>query len=95
MPSPSDINLASANDKPVERGNVCINEKGQLFVALNLYRMPQAGGVPTTWYGIGFNGEHIYAENCFLVANNINEYLQNTYGNDYSQELAQATEQSS
>jgi len=86
MPNENQANL----DHGITRGNVCVDEKGKLFVALNIYRVPTGNMPPKTWYGLGFNGEQIYATNCVWISDTINEYLKATYGTDYSAEVASA-----
>jgi len=93
MSNPNDVNLTEVREQIISRGNVCVSNKGQLFVALNLFRMPQTGGLPTTWYGIGFNGQPLYAEKCVFIAATINEYLESTYGTSYAAEVSKAAEE--
>ena len=79
-------------NKKIAKGNVCVDDKGQLFIAFQIYRLPTAGGgPPNTWQGMGFHGQMMHAERCSFVANNLNEYLLETYGNNYSKEVAAAT----
>lgn len=74
------------SDKPrVERGNICVSEKGQLFIAMSLTRLPNS--TKDIWYGLTFSGEYIYADNFGYIAKNINDYLIKTYGNSYEEEL--------
>ena len=81
-----------ATEKKIERGNVCVSQKGLLFIAINMFALPKPGIRTNAWYGIAFNGEAVQEENCAFVANNLNEYLHDTYGENYAGELAQAAQ---
>lgn len=84
MPTVEPMSKDTSN---ITRGNVCVDEKGQLFVALNIYNLRPNTLGPNGWYGMGFNGEQVYAMHCSFVAANINEYMRLTYGTDYSAEI--------
>lgn len=79
--------------KEIDKGNVCVDSKGQLFIAISRLRLPSFDGqasVTPSWQGIGFNGQMIHSQNCSFVANNLNTYLQETYGTDYAKEVKSA-----
>jgi hypothetical protein len=79
----------------INRGNVCVDSKGTLFLAISRLRLPSIDGqqnITPSWQGMGFNGQLIHSQSCSFVAENLNKYLQDTYGTDYSKEVAQATQ---
>lgn len=83
--------ITMPSDNSISKGNVCVTDRGQLFVAMHTYKLPAGQGRAVTWYGVGFNGQVVYSEHCLFVASNLNEYLQDTYGNNFAKEIAEAT----
>lgn len=75
----------------ITKGCVAITDKGLLFIAVQVFRLPGHGpGKPNSWHGIAFNGEPIHTEHCSFISPNLNQYLHETYGTNYSKELAEA-----
>jgi hypothetical protein len=65
-------------DNKIAKGNVVMNERGLLFVAIGRFR--KSDGTTTGWHGIAFNGVPIRADFAELVAPSINAYITDTYG---------------
>ena len=71
----------------LKTGNVCVSERGNLFI-FYAYTSAVVGEKDTPVVkGIGFNGSSVITPNSEKIAENLDEYLEKTYGNNYSKEL--------
>lgn len=76
------IVLAEARKNKISFGNICVTEKGILFIALNMFRS-STDEKGEAWYGVAFNGTQMHAEHCVKVSDNLNQYLLDTYNENY------------
>lgn len=68
-------------DTRIRKGCVAMSERGQLFIAiLKQYRPGDKQGRPGGWSGIGFNGNKVIAGVAEWVSDNVNDYINSTYG---------------
>lgn len=60
-------------DSRINRGSVCITERGQLYITLGKFR--RRDKTANGWHGIGFNGQRVSAEYPEFVASSVNAYI--------------------
>lgn len=77
-------------NEPVQNrhpGNICVSDRGNLFIFMGYTQGFVNEESRTFQRGMGFNGKTISTEKSEKLAENLDEYLLKTYGNNFSQEI--------